>query len=244
MKTQVDNAMDNSTKNVKTIHFLTFPNVSEQDLLAAWELMRSLAWTLSHQGQELEVTMGGFDGGSIQTHMGAAIEGQRLVTENDRFDVLYIPGGIGGGVASKDARILDLINEHHKEGRWVAANCSGVGILYRAGILNGLEVSSTGILARRLPHLGTPVMSPRLAWRIHEEERIMTSGGAGTVHPSTIALVSRLFGEEAARGLAAAWDSLPLHGESLFNLDGPVMYDVPELVANVQDQFEMIFLPD
>ncbi|MCF6133144.1 DJ-1/PfpI family protein [Flavobacterium wongokense] len=245
METQLKNATEiSSTKTVKSIHFLTFPQVSEQDLLAAWELMRSLAWTLSFQGQELQVTFGGFDEGSIPTHMGATLEGQRVITASDRFDVLYIPGGIGGGVASKDKRILNLIQAHHNEGLWVAANCSGVGILHRAGILQGLEVSSTGILARRLQQLGTAVTSPRLAWRIDDDKKIMTSGGAGTVHPSTIALVWKLFGEEAAKGLSAAWDSLPLHGNSLFSADGPVMNDIPELLSGVQDQFEMIFLPD
>lgn len=234
----------NGAGEIKSIHFLTFPHVSEQDLLAAWELMRSLAWTLSHSGYQLEVTLGGFDEGLIQTHMGAALESQRVVSSNDRFDVLYIPGGLGGGTASKDQRVLDLIRSHHSEGRWVAANCSGVGVLHRSGILKGLEVSSTAILARRLPTLGTTVMSPRLAWRIHEAERIFTSGGAGTVHPSTIALVWKLFGDEAARNLAAAWDSLPLHGKSLFSNDGPVMADATASMEAVQNQFEMLFLPD
>ncbi len=35
-----------------------------------------------------------------------------------------------------------------------------------------------------------------------------------------------------------------VHGESLFRLDGPVMLDNPVLMATVQDQSEMIFLPD
>ncbi len=234
----------NNAGAIKSIHFLTFPHVSEQDLLAAWELMRSLAWTLSHSGQQLEVTLGGFEEGLIHTHMGATLESQRVLSPEDRFDVLYIPGGLGGGAASKDQRILDLIRSHHEEGRWVAANCSGVGILHRSGILKGLEVSSTAILARRLPALGTPVMSPRLAWRIHEEQKIFTSGGAGTVHPSTIALVWKLFGEAAARNLAAAWDSLPLHGNSLFSNNGPVMADAPASMEAVQTQFELLFLPD
>jgi transcriptional regulator GlxA family with amidase domain len=239
-----ETAPSGSEKKVRSIHFLTFKNVSEQDLLAAWELMRSLAWTLSYSGETLEVTLGGFDDEPIQTHMGATLVHQRLIQASDRFDVLYIPGGIGGGEASKDKRVLDLIRAHHSEGYWVAANCSGVGVLHRSGILAGLEVSSTAILAKRLPELGTAVMAPRRAWRVHNEQKIFTSGGAGTVHASTIALVSRLFGKEAALNLSVAWDSYPLYGDILFEPDGPVMKDNQDLVAGAQQQFEQIFLPD
>jgi hypothetical protein len=64
------------------------------------------------------------------------------------------------------------------------------------------------------------------------------------VHAGTIALVSHLFGEDHARNLAATWDSLPLHGESLFALDGPVMHDDPAIQSRVQDAWETTFLPD
>jgi transcriptional regulator GlxA family with amidase domain len=234
----------NNTTEIRSILFLAFPDVSEQDLLAAWELMRSLAWTLSYSGQQLEVTLGSFEQGPIKTHMGASLGIQKVITATDRYDLLYIPGGIGSGAASKDSRVLQLIQAHHAEGRWVAANCAGVGILHRAGVLEGLEVSAPATLARRLPQLGTTVTSPRLAWKIDAEHKIFTSGGAGTVHPGTIALVWQLFGEEAARNLSAAWDSLPLHGNTLFAAEGPVMNDDAERVAVIQDQFEMMFLPE
>ncbi len=75
------------------------------------------------------------------------------------------------------------------------------------------------------------------------ERRIFSAGGAGTVHPSTIALVWHLFGDAAGRGLAAGWDTLPLHGESLFSLDGPVMKDDEQVKSQLQDPWEDVFLP-
>ncbi|KNY16524.1 hypothetical protein AKG11_12595 [Shinella sp. SUS2] len=229
---------------IKSIHFLTFPQVSEQDLLAAWELVRSLAWSFGHQGRQLEVTMGGFAPGPVATHMGTEIKTDRVLTPADRFDVLYVPGGIGGGQASKNPAILELIRQHHAEGRWVAANCSGVGVLFRSGILDGKTITGPVALARRLPKLGARLLSPRLAWHTDTENKIFTSGGAGTVHPSTIALVAQLFDQDVAKGLAANWDSLALHGDILLQADGPVMGLHPDLAKSAQDSFEMVFLPD
>ncbi|WP_179950185.1 DJ-1/PfpI family protein [Burkholderia sp. MSMB1826] len=229
---------------IKSILFLAFPNVGEQDLFAAWELMRAAAWNLSQQGKTLEVSLGSFEGGVLPTHMGAHIQSERTVTSNDRFDVLYVPGGIGAGSASKDPRILDLIRAHHAEGRWVAANCAGVGVLYRAGVLNQHEITSPASLARRLPALGAKLVSPRRAWLVDHTNRIFTSGGAATVHPSTIALTRALLGEDSARGLAQSWDTLALHGEALFSDVGPVMNDDPVAAAALQDQLETVFMPD
>lgn len=229
---------------VKSIMILGYSNVGEQDLFAAWELLRALAWGMSQQGQALDVSIGSFEGGTIKTHMGSEVVSQRALTPSDRFDVLYVPGGIGAGEASKNEVILDFIRAHHAEDRWVAANCAGVGVLHRAGILEGLEVSAPATLARRLPALGTKVMSPRRAWKVDADKKIFTSGGAATVHPSTIALVWRLFGEDAARGLALSWDSLALHGDSLFAAQGPVMGDEPQKTGGLQDNWEKVFLPD
>jgi transcriptional regulator GlxA family with amidase domain len=230
--------------DVKTVLFLGFPNVGEQDLLAAWELFRSLAWSMRQQGEELEVTLGSFEGGTITTHMGARIDSERTIVPTDRFDLLYVPGGIGAGAASQNETILDFVRAHHAEGRWVAANCVGVSVLFRAGVLDGLDVTAAATISRRLMELGARVATPRRAWTISPAQKVFTAGGAATVHPSTIALVWHLFGEEKARDLAAAWDSLPLHGERLFSLVGPALADDEEAKRKLQDTWERLFLPE
>jgi len=230
--------------NVKSILFLGFPNFGEQDLLAPWELLRALAFTLNQQGGELEVILGSFEGGTITTHMGGQIASERTITPDDRFDLLYIPGGIGAGAASQDERVLELVRAHHREGRWVAANCAGTGVLHRSGILDGIEVTSSATIERKLGQGGTKVLSPRRAWHLDAENKIFTAGGAGTVHASTIALVDHLFDRDQARDLAATWDSLPFYGEELFNREGPVMNDDPTVKAALQDAWEDTFLPE
>jgi putative intracellular protease/amidase len=139
--------------------------------------------------------------------------------------------------------VLRFVRDHHAEGRWVAGNCAGLGVLHRAGIPDGVEVTAPATLARRLQAEGTTVSTPRRAWKIVPEGRIFSAAGAATVHPSTIALVWHLFGDQAGRQLAATWDSLPLHGEHLFSLAGPPMSDDPAVTAAVQASWEDALLP-
>jgi transcriptional regulator GlxA family with amidase domain len=229
--------------DINNVLFLGYPNVGEQDLLAPWELFRSLAWSLREHGEQLEITLGAFTSGPITTHMGATLGIERQIGPDDRFDLVYVPGGVGAGAASRDQTLLQFIRDHHSERRWVAGNCAGIGVLHRAGILDGVAVTAPATLSRRLSAEGATIAAPRRAWLIAPQHRIASAGGAATVHPSTIALVWHLFGDHAAHDLAASWDSLALSGNQLFSLVGPEMHDDRDIVAAVQTQWEDVLLP-
>lgn len=229
--------------DIRTVLFLGYPNAGEQDLLVPWELFKAAAWTMSQQGQAPEITLGSFGGGTIAGQMGARIESERQIAPGDRFDLVYVPGGTGAAKAGRDETVLEFIRAHHVEGRWVAGNCAGVGVLHRAGILDGVVMTAAASIQRRLRSEGLPVASPRTAWTIDPERKLFTAGGAATVHPSTIALAWHLFGDAVGRGLAEGWDTLAVHGDELFSLDGPVMRDDPETVGRVQDTLEDLLLP-
>jgi transcriptional regulator GlxA family with amidase domain len=175
--------------------------------------------------------------------MGATLGLEREISPSDRFHLIYVPGGVGAAQAARDDTVLRFVRDHHADGSWVAGNCAGIGVLHRAGMLDGVEVTAPATLARRLQTEGTTVSTPRRAWKIVPERRIFTAAGAATVHLSTIALVWHLFGDSAARELAADWDSLPLHGENLFSLTGPQMSDDPATTAAVQANWEDVLLP-
>jgi transcriptional regulator GlxA family with amidase domain len=230
-------------ESIKSILVLAYPNAGEQDLLVPWELFKALAWDMAQRGEKLEVVLGSFDAGLVATQMGTKIQPEKHITPTDRFDLVYVPGGIGAGAQSKNETLLAFLRAHHAEGRWIAGNCAGMAVLHRAGVLAGSEVTTPATLARRLAAEGTRVASPRRAWKINPGQRIFSAGGAGTVHPSTIALVWHLFGDAAGRALAAGWDTLPLFGEALFSLVGPVMKDDQQVKNKLQDTWENVFLP-
>lgn len=228
---------------IKSVLFLAFPNVGEQDLLVPWELFRAVAWDKAQRGEALDVVLGSFEDGLVSTHMGTAIKPDRKILPTDRFDLVYVPGGVGAGAQSQNETLLAFLRAHRAEGRWIAGNCAGLAPLWRSGVLKGVDITSSATLARRLAEEGARVANPRLAWKISPETKTFTAGGAGTVHPSTLALVWHLFGDAAGRALAAGWDATPLFGEILFSLDGPVMNDDAEVKSKLQDAWENLFLP-
>lgn len=228
---------------IKSVLFLAFPSVGEQDLLVPWELFRAVAWDKAQRGEQLEVVLGSFDDGLVSTHMGTAIKPDRKILPSDRFDLVYVPGGVGAGAQAQNETLLAFLRAHRAEGRWIAGNCAGLAPLWRSGVLNGVDITSSATLQRRLLAEGARVAIPRRAWKIVPEAKTFTAGGAGTVHPSTLALVWHLFGAAAGRGLAAGWDASPLFGEMLFALDGPVMNDDTVVKAQLQDAWENVFLP-
>jgi putative intracellular protease/amidase len=228
---------------IKSVLFLAFPNVGEQDLLVPWELFRAVAWDKAQRGEKLDVVLGSFDDGPLTTHMGTTITPDRKILPTDRFDMVYVPGGVGAGAQTANETLLAFLRAHKAEGRWIAGNCAGVAPLWRSGVLRGVGITSSATLARRLLVEGARLASPRLAWNIAPRDKVFTAGGAGTVHPSTLALVWHLFGDEAGRALAAGWDALPLFGDVLFSLEGPVMHDDPATKRQLQDAWEGVFFP-
>src|SRR5262245_28366535 len=96
---------------IKSILFLAFPNAGEQDLLVPWELFRALAWEMSQRGEKLDVVLGSFDDGLVQTQMGTAVQPQKKITAADRFDLVYVPGGIGAGAQSKNETVLQFLRD-------------------------------------------------------------------------------------------------------------------------------------
>lgn len=197
---------------------------------------------MSRRGEKLEVLLGSFDDGPVPTHMGTVVQPERKVTGTDRFDVVFIPGGVGAGVQTKNETLLEFVRAHRdeelgcRELRWH-------GCIHRAGVLRDVQVTSSATLARRLAAQGTNVVNPRRAWKIIPEHKIFSAGGAGTVHPSSIALAWHLFGDEAGRELALGWDAMPLFGETLFSLEGPKMNDAEAARSKLQDAWEDVFLP-
>src|SRR5262245_9343356 len=223
---------------IRSVLILAFPQVGEQDLLVPFELMRALAWDMGQRGQTLDVVLGSFEDRPVATQMGTSVMPTRRIDPAERFDLVYVPGGIGAGAQTKNETLLAFLRANQRAGGWVAANCAGMAVLHSAGVLGDAEVSAPATLSRRLAARGTRVAAPRRAWKIVPEQRIFSAGGAGTVHPSTIALVWHLFGDAAGRALAAGWDASPLFGESLFSLAGPVMNDDEKTKNQLQDTWE------
>lgn len=230
--------------DIKSIGVLAYDRCSESDTIIPWEILIGVAVYLKEKtGEDIEVKLVALEEGPVSMQMGAKVEPHAVLKDDDLYDVLYIPGGRGSGDATKNERILDTIRHHHVNGKFIGANCVGVGILQRAGILGKTPVTCSPPISKRLKEEGANVVEPRLMWLGAPEERIWTTAGAAAINAGTIAMVAHLFGEEVGKEMSMWFDTRGAIGYQLFQAEGHEYYAYPEAEAQLQEETADILLP-
>jgi putative intracellular protease/amidase len=239
-------------EQIKTIGILTYPSCSEQDTITPLEIFRGAAMVLSQKlkilpttaaPQSLDVKLVSIDEGNTKMQMGTEVVPDALLDESVTYDLFYVPGGVGAGAVTKNERVLRVIRAHYEKGKVVASNCSGVGVLFRAGILGNTPVTCVAGIARRLRELGANVPQPRRMWQGEPEARLWTSTGSYGVHGGAAALVAHYFGRDVATTVGMMFDTLGGLGDAMYQKIGPEFYYHPELEAQFQSFWEDMLLP-
>lgn len=113
------------------------------------------------------------------------------------FDLILLPGGVGVGALRNDRRVLGLVRAQAVRGGLLGAICAAPTVFKDADILKGRRVTAHFSVADELPGL------------LDKEDvvvdgNIITSRGAGTSVPFSLALVEKLCGYEKALKIAHA----------------------------------------
>ena len=237
---------------IRSIGVLAYDKVSEQDCLTPLEIFKGAAlvmrgdispWERDSSPETLDVQLVSINRGVVTMQMGTQVIPDAELDDDTRFDILYIPGGVGSGEVAKDERILELIRNHYEDGRVIAANCSGVGVIARAGILDAAPVTCVAAVARGLRNEGFNVPRTRRMWIGNPRERIWTATGSYGVNGSAVALVAHYLGREVGTIVSMMFDTLAGLGEVIFEPLGPEFYEHASLEASFQDFFEDMLLP-
>jgi putative intracellular protease/amidase len=239
--------------DINNIAIVGYDKCSEQDTITPLEIFKGTAmvlsgqinpWPLSTPQRDLSVKLVNLDNGNITMQMGTQVVPDATLGDNDLFDLLYVPGGIGSGAMTKDDRMLDLIRRHHSEGKVIASNCSGIGILFRSGILGREPVTCQAAVERGLRADGANVPNPRHMWLGLPDARLWTTTGSYGVDGSTVALVSHYFGHEVGTVVAMMFDTMGGLGDQIYSTTGPEFFFRPDLEAKFQDFFQPVLLPE
>jgi len=239
------------TQQVKTIAVLGYDKCSEQDTITPLEIFRGAGMVLSGginpipltgPKQTIDVKLLNTKPGNITMQMGTQVIADAELGD-ELYDLLYLPGGVGAGEITQDKKVLDAIREHHAKGKIVAANCSGVGILFRAGVLGTEPQTCVAGVARRLRSEGANIPDARRAWEKSSDGLIWTASGSYGINGATVAMVSHLYGEQVGMMVAMMFDTYAGLGEQIHADAGPEFYNHPEIEAKYQDFFEEMLLP-
>ncbi len=240
-------------RDIRSIAVVGYAACSEQDTITPLEIFKGAAMVLAGQiapwprggpSQKLDVSLVALEPGNVTMQMGTQVVPDAVLGEDDLFDLLYVPGGVGSGPVSLDARMLDAVRRHQAQGRVIASNCSGAGILFRAGVLGDTPVSCVAAVARRISAEGANVPQPRRMWHGAPDRNLWTTTGSYGVNASTVAMVSHYFGQEVGTMVAMMFDTLGGVGQEIFETVGPEFHYHPDLEAKFQDFFEPMLLPE
>jgi putative intracellular protease/amidase len=237
---------------IESIAVLGYEKVSEQDSITPLEIFRGAAlavtgqiapWQREVPPGKLDVKFVSVKPGVVTMQMGTQVVPDMALEDGEMFDILYVPGGVGSGAVATDERILNVIRRHHEAGKVIAANCSGVGIITRAGVVGDTPVTCVAAVARGLRSEGVNVPAARRMWIGRPEQRIWTSTGSYGVHGGAVALVAHYLGREIGTIVSMMFDTLGGLGDVIYELTGPEFYAHDELEATFQDYFESMLLP-
>lgn len=142
----------------------------------------------------IEVVMAGLKGGHIEGAHKVKVLPDVGLDEVDpsKFDCLVLPGGYPGYVnLEKDDRVLKIVKQMDKAGKWVAAICCAPYVLIKAGIL--LDRRATVSPSGKAQVAACAKYSEE---RVVVDDKLITSQSAGTAMEFALTLVKVMAGEE------------------------------------------------
>jgi transcriptional regulator GlxA family with amidase domain len=124
------------------------------------------------------------------------------LAESPRSDIVLVPGGQGARAAMKEEKIIAWLQSCAGNVELLLSVCSGVLLLARAGLLNGLTVTTHHEVLEELKSIAPSarVVADR---RFIDNGRIIVSAGIAAGIDMSLYVVARLFGAETARRTAA-----------------------------------------
>jgi len=117
------------------------------------------------------------------------------------LDLLLIPGGIGTFTELANPKMIAFLRERARTAQITASVCTGSALLAKAGILDGRRATSN----KQVFDLAV-AQSAAVDWvaaaRWVDDGAVVTSSGVSAGMDMALAIIARLFGQEAAEGIA------------------------------------------
>ena len=114
-----------------------------------------------------------------------------------RVDVLLVPGGIGTRKQIENDRIIEWIRSTAVNAELVLSVCTGALLLGKAGILNGLEMTTHHVAYELLREL-VPDGTVHEGRRFVDNGDVITSAGIAAGIDMSLHVVQRLLGRDVA----------------------------------------------
>jgi putative intracellular protease/amidase len=144
----------------------------------------------------------------LTTAMGMTVVPKYNFENNPKPDVVVVPGG-AVGQHWENPKVIKWIQDNAKDAKYVLSVCNGAFFLAKAGLLDGLEATTTaGLIADlKMDFPKTKVVTDK---RFVDNGKLITAGGLSAGIEGALHVDSKLYGEGAAQAIALGieyhWD--------------------------------------
>jgi 4-methyl-5(b-hydroxyethyl)-thiazole monophosphate biosynthesis len=150
---------------------------------------------------EIDVVMVGLKEGLVEGAHKIVVKPDSSLEKVDisGFDGVILPGGFPGFVnLYKDERVLNMVREMDKMGKYVAAICAAPSVLVKAGVLQGRRAT-----VNPAGKAEVTACAKYCEDRVVVDKNLITSQSPGTAMEFALKLVEVLAGEDAAKKVKA-----------------------------------------
>ncbi len=116
-------------------------------------------------------------------------------------DILVVPGGVGTRTQMNNQKLITWIQKVSEQAELVMSICTGARLLAKAGLLDGLEITTHHEAYDELRQLvPTAIVNERK--RFVDQGKIITTGGISAGIDGSLYVVNKLLGREIAQKTA------------------------------------------
>ena len=185
------------------IGILLFPEVEVLDFAGPFEVFcvaSRIAERVIGVRAPFRVALAGATGAPVSARHGMQVCPHVGFDAAPAFDLLLVPGGVVGQPLADEAT-LAFIRRQHDSAALTASVCTGAFLLAKAGLLDGLAVTThwEDIDDLRAAH---PALEVRSGTPYVDQGRVVTSAGISAGIGMSLHLVGRILGDTMARATA------------------------------------------
>jgi transcriptional regulator GlxA family with amidase domain len=167
-------------------------------------------------------------GGAIESDGGLVFAGTRRLSEIDRSDLVFLPGGLSATDAANNIPLIAQIRRLAADARYVTSVCTGSLILGAAGLLKGRRAACHWAWRHLLPLFGA-IPDPA---RVVRDGNVITGGGVTAGIDFALSVAAELAGEAFAQAIQLGLEYAPAPP---FDAGSPDTAP-PEVLAMVQSR--------
>ncbi|MEA2491110.1 MAG: hypothetical protein QOH21_2902 [Acidobacteriota bacterium] len=190
-------APDRAAAHPATVAILLFNGVQTIDYTGPYEVLADAMWQGDRAFRVFTVAK---SAATIRTAAGMVVTPEFTFAEAPHADIVIIPGGAVTPVVD-DPDVIAWVKKVTADARIVMSVCNGAFFLAKAGVLDGLEATTTAGNLATLQRMA-PKAKVTADKRVIDNGKIVTTGGLTAGIDGALHIVQRETSETMAHGLA------------------------------------------